>query len=231
MQILVLGMHRSGTSLTTRLINMMGAYFGPEGIAVDTRPDNPKGYWERKDILRINQAIIAHRGDIPQEIQSDIKRLILGMDAFRPWVAKDPRFCLTLPHWLPQLEVPVAVIVYRHPLEIARSLLSREGKPIDQGLVMWEQYATNLIRAAQDIPKIFTIHAAMMRAPATTVRTLYNDLIKNGIQGLRLPSDREILAFLDPTLHHEHAPETTPLTARQQHLCAILRGETPFRIL
>ena len=31
MQIIVLGMHRSGTSLVTRLINMMGAYFGPEG--------------------------------------------------------------------------------------------------------------------------------------------------------------------------------------------------------
>jgi hypothetical protein len=32
MQILVLGMHRSGTSMVARLLNMMGAYFAPEGV-------------------------------------------------------------------------------------------------------------------------------------------------------------------------------------------------------
>ena len=44
MQIIVLGMHRSGTSIVARLLNMMGAYFAPEGAAMPPTLDNPKGY-------------------------------------------------------------------------------------------------------------------------------------------------------------------------------------------
>ena len=50
MQLLVLGMHRSGTSMVTRLLNMAGAYFGPEGIATEANEENPKGFWERRDV-------------------------------------------------------------------------------------------------------------------------------------------------------------------------------------
>lgn len=49
MQLMVLGMHRSGTSVLTRVLNMMGAYFGPEGIIAATNDENPKGFWERRD--------------------------------------------------------------------------------------------------------------------------------------------------------------------------------------
>ena len=51
MQILVLGMHRSGTSMVARLLNMMGAYFAPEGVEMPAYPENPKGFWERQGVL------------------------------------------------------------------------------------------------------------------------------------------------------------------------------------
>jgi hypothetical protein len=51
MQILVLGMHRSGTSMVARLLNMMGTYFAPEGVEMPAHPENPKGFWERQDVL------------------------------------------------------------------------------------------------------------------------------------------------------------------------------------
>jgi hypothetical protein len=51
MQILVLGMHRSGTSMVARLLNMMGAYFAPEGVEMPAHPEKPKGFWERQDVL------------------------------------------------------------------------------------------------------------------------------------------------------------------------------------
>jgi hypothetical protein len=51
MEILVLGMHRSGTSVVARLLNMMGAYFGSESVELPPHPDNPKGFWERQDVL------------------------------------------------------------------------------------------------------------------------------------------------------------------------------------
>ena len=65
MQIIVLGMHRSGTSATARLINMMGAYFGPENISLHKTDDNPKGFWERRDVMRINASLI-HRKPIAE---------------------------------------------------------------------------------------------------------------------------------------------------------------------
>ena len=51
MQILVLGMHRSGTSMVARLLNMMGAYFAPQGVQMPAHPENPKDFWERQGVL------------------------------------------------------------------------------------------------------------------------------------------------------------------------------------
>jgi len=57
MQLVVLGMHRSGTSALTRLLNMMGAYFGSDDISTGSNTENPKGFWERRDIRQINEYI------------------------------------------------------------------------------------------------------------------------------------------------------------------------------
>ena len=59
MQSIILGMHRSGTSCVTRLVNMMGAYIAPEGIEMLSQPDNPKGFWERTDVMELNDEIDA----------------------------------------------------------------------------------------------------------------------------------------------------------------------------
>ena len=62
MQIFVCGMHRSGTSVIARLLNMLGVYFGPEGSGLAANADNPKGFWERADIVALNDAILADAG-------------------------------------------------------------------------------------------------------------------------------------------------------------------------
>ena len=59
MQIFILGMHRSGTSAVARLLNMMGAYFSPEGYELAAREENIKGFWERTDIMELNDAILS----------------------------------------------------------------------------------------------------------------------------------------------------------------------------
>ena len=62
MQLFVMGMHRSGTSLTARLLNLMGVYFGPEDALMEADRFNPKGYWERKDVYQLNKTILQHAG-------------------------------------------------------------------------------------------------------------------------------------------------------------------------
>jgi hypothetical protein len=244
MQILVLGMHRSGTSLTTRFINMMGAYFAPEGLALGLTPDNPKGFWERRDVMLVNDQLLHHfncswekidrldaenAGGISPKLQHTIKTILLGMDAHRPWVMKDPRLCVTLPAWLPSLEVPVAVIAWRNPLEVARSLQLRNNMSVEYALALWEYYAVHLIRNAAALPKIFVSYEAMKEMPVENIEALYNGLQTLGVQGLRLPSEREILAFLDTRLHRaKEADVKLALSDHQQHLSAMLRGKKAF---
>lgn len=244
MQIIVLGMHRSGTSLVTRIINMMGAYFGPEGISLGFHRDNPKGFWERKDVLYINEQLLKHfdatwhkvsnwdngrLADTPRALTRSIRRTILDMDAHRPWVMKDPRLCITLPCWLPWLEVPVAVITSRDPLAVAHSLGLRNRIPAEYAMAMWEYYAVHTLNNAAPLAKLFTSYEDMLRTPVETTRTLYESLLKQGVQGLRMPSEREILAFVEPRLQRATGePVPYEMSSHQKHLASMLRGEMPF---
>ena len=61
--ICVLGMHRSGTSLLARILNLIGVDLGPDEV-LTTEPvaDNPKGYWEHHEITAISDAILKRHG-------------------------------------------------------------------------------------------------------------------------------------------------------------------------
>ena len=135
MQLFVLGMHRSGTSMVTRLLNMMGAYFGPENVGMRPATDNLKGFWERRDVYELNEDLFNtqstswfqisdfHPDKLSKEqkeyYQKEASRIIFDMDSHRPWVIKDPRICLTFPLWKDLLEIPVCIHVHRNPYEVA----------------------------------------------------------------------------------------------------------------
>ena len=54
--VVVLGMHRAGTSLVTRGIKSLGIYMGDD--FVDPQFDNPRGYWEDRHIEDLNQRVL-----------------------------------------------------------------------------------------------------------------------------------------------------------------------------
>ena len=62
MQLFVLGMHRSGTSAVTSLIEGMGAYTGPASQGIGANDENPKGFFERRDVIDLNASILAASG-------------------------------------------------------------------------------------------------------------------------------------------------------------------------
>ena len=116
MTILILGMHRSGTSAITRLVGDMGAYIAPDALLLPTTDDNPQGFWERKDVLAINRALLSAQNcnwyhiegfdntrPPPPELRKPMQACINELSAHASFVVKDPRFCLTLPYWLNSL--------------------------------------------------------------------------------------------------------------------------------
>jgi hypothetical protein len=217
MQILVLGMHRSGTSMVARLLNMMRAYFAPEGASTGANQENPKGFWERRDVRALNDMLLHSAGadwyrlshftleKIPAATLAQFKieagRIILAMDAHRPWFLKEPRLCVLAPLWLELLEFPVCVLVNRSPLEVTKSLETRNGFSLSFGLALWERYNTAALNATRGHRRIQINHADLMADPVGTVRQLQEKLEELGLRGLRAPSDEEIRAFIDPSLY------------------------------
>ena len=245
MQILVLGMHRSGTSMVTRLLNLMGAYFGPEGSDVGASRENPKGFWERRDVLDLHEDVlravdsdwyrVAHfdLDTLPEHVRADFeiraKKIQLDLDAHTPWVMKDPRLCLLFPLWRPLLKNPVCVLVHRPPLQVGQSLKTRDGFPIVFGMALWEKYTQSALAGSAGLPRVLLAHQAVVRDPVGTAEKLYRALSERGVQGLRLPEPAEILAFVDPSLHREQGDETLQmafLTEPQRRLWTAMMDES-----
>jgi hypothetical protein len=218
MQIIILGMHRSGTSAVTRLINMLGAYVGEENVLMPPAEDNQKGYWERHDIWPINHAVMEHfggcwfcppdidpaafDGDAFSQLKLKAKALLSQLDARRPWVLKDPRMCMTFSFWRPLLERPICVLVIRHPISVARSLQERNRIPLPVGLAIWEKYVLQSLKDSAGMPRFIVDYDEVMRDPYGELQRIHERLVTLHVRGLKMPDPCEVAAFVDPTLHH-----------------------------
>ncbi len=140
---------------------------------------------------------------MPAELREQLRRIIFQMDTHRPWVLKDPRLCLTFPVWRPLLDVPVCVLPYRSPLAIARSLQSRNGLGLLQGIALWEQYTLAALAASKDLPRLVVSYEKLILDPKGVVSELYEGLCAMELMGLRKPSKREITAFIETRLQHQ----------------------------
>lgn len=139
--VVVLGMHRSGTSMITGLLQRMGLELGGPGTLLGAvKGENDKGFFERIQVINQNDQLMKEQGvnwslgvfrfDHLEAIRAALsdKRLFAeGMAALAfyndpanaPWAVKDPRLCFTLKFWMAFWKTPPAVlIVYRHPLEV-----------------------------------------------------------------------------------------------------------------
>jgi hypothetical protein len=218
-QIVVLGMHRSGTSAATRLLNMMGAYFGPASISTGLSWENPTGFWERRDVRQICDGVLHACGVdwwrparfLPEEVPGLVRRQALerwqavaeDLEAYRPWVVKEPRLCLLLPVLRPALDAPVALHVHREPLEVAASLRHRNHFPLHVGLALWEFYTVSALNASRDMPSVHVWYGDLLADAGGELARIHAALVDAGVTGLTLPDDAEVGAFLTEDLHRQ----------------------------
>ena len=218
MQIIVLGMHRSGTSTLARVLNLMGCYFGTETALTSSATDNPKGFWERKDVMEVNDLILGLAGgnwwkvdgldfdrinaDQLEMVNREIRNVVNRLDLHRPWFVKDPRLCLTLDFWRPHLERAVFVLAVRHPTPVARSLQKRNRMPVAYGQALWEFYNCFMLQQLNGSDYLPVRYEDMVQDPFSTATALHASLSGAGVRGLHRPNQQEVETFVDSSLCH-----------------------------
>ncbi len=242
-RIVVLGMHRSGTSCIGELLAAMGAYFGPSGMGTSGNIENPHGLFERKDLRQLCHFILKEAraewwatsrfapDQVPAEAFPQIDRMLNPMladlDAHEPWFIKEPRLCILLPMLRARLGNVVAVCAWRDPLEVAESLRTRDAMPIEFGIALWERY----VRAsfAAGVPSVIVSYNRLIVDPEATTRKLLADLTAFGVTGLRMPDAQQLARAVDPAFHRSRPRQRDAadiLSAPQRRLLAALdRGD------
>lgn len=225
--VIVLGMHRSGTSLLGGLLNKMGLQTG--GPLIQAAPDNPKGFFERIDIVLQDDTIMANQNvhyshntykyDALRGLQDILRQrdtkwfaegqrglTFLNNPQNYPWMLKDPRLCITLRTWLPLLNfVPAIVFTYRHPLDVAMSMNKRgfEHFKVNKGLRIWYVYNRRAIEQSNDLCRVITSHRKTMQQPEIELKRIYEELKTNcGVPVPHALERNEIASFVDINLQH-----------------------------
>jgi GT2 family glycosyltransferase len=235
--VFVLGMHRSGTSAVTRLVNLLGVPICQEDDLIPATTSNPRGHWESDTLVRVNDSLLSELGrtwwcpprlgSVFNSDTSEPRELFRAVYPSDQWVWKDPRTCITLPFWLAALpEQPVAILILRNPLEIAASLEARNEFPTNVSLALWERYMHHALSAIAGLPTATVRFEDLIIAPVQTAKRLQAFLSGHDIVA-RLPRTDEIVAFIDPQLRHE-VSTTNPvssdstLSGQQAELAALL---------
>ena len=207
--IAILGMHRSGTSLLAGALQECGLDLGE----VSTRsPANEKGNRESWLLTALHEDLLREAGggwDRPPEhpvawgpLHCSIRDLYVGLFAGRPvWGFKDPRLLFCLEGWRDALPGLECVGIFRHPLEVARSLVQRTPMrfTIEKGLDLWLAYNRRLLEWHERTGCPLLEYGDDAAA--------FNAAVLRLARRLRLPvaADPGELTFYEPRLRHQRA--------------------------
>lgn len=217
MIVLVIGMHRSGTSAVAGILHLNGIAMGSEkSIRPKPLPQNPKGFYENYDFRKINDSILKRAGYRVKSFSTEIpavhasarivakmgKLVEKQMSEYEDWGWKDPRTCLTLDNWLSiiremdELEKTSVVFVTRRAAAVAQSLKERNGLDLDEGLTLWRLYNERALEVTErfEVATFFLSYEALLTDPQSVCAQLFGFLGSD--------FDRDIVDdFIDPHLN------------------------------
>jgi len=172
--VIVLGMHRSGTSLAAEMLVRLGAH--TRARLLEPNKSNERGYWEDADVVDLHDSIFAtlerpwgdwsailpltsgwpeHPAVLP--FRRRLEKLISSTldSATGPWMFKDPRLCRLLPLWraiAQDLDFDLsAVLSVRSPKSVAASLAARDKIPVSLGRLLWLVHYLDCCRFGADL--------------------------------------------------------------------------------
>ena len=221
--ILILGMHRSGTSAMTGAMVQLGVV-APLTL-MPASNGNERGYWESFRIATLHDELLAATGSSWHDWRAFDKtwHSSAAGDAFRTrakslldeefggaelFAFKDPRLCRLLPFWVTALEemqiAPLVVIPIRSPLEVAQSLAKRDGFSLEKGLLLWLRHVLDAERESRQFPRAVVSMDDLLEDWRGAIIKI------SGLLGIEWPAFGEanaaaVDAFLSHDLRHQNA--------------------------
>lgn len=179
--IMVLGMHRSGTSALTRAISLLGAGLPKNSIPADS--NNANGYWEPTPLTLLNDQMLIEAGSRWDDwrpfdldslspprakfFKSEIARIVgeeYGDEGLI--VLKEPR----ISRFVPLYEAILAsmnfqmryVLTVRNPLSVVASLNKRDGMTSAFGSLLWLRYVLDAEKATRGAARVFLSYESLI---------------------------------------------------------------------
>ncbi|OOE73698.1 glycosyltransferase [Salinivibrio sp. ML290] len=216
--VVVLGMHRSGTSALTKALEVLGVSLSenlmPEGEF------NPKGHWEDLDIVAINDKLLAYYGCVwfsPYQPELDlddpfvdalideaVALLLTRIETLGYYGFKDPRTSRLLAFWQAVFAraavSPKYVYALRNPLDIVKSLQKRDQFAELHGYLLWAHHTFDNLTLLSDQPVYWVPFEALLQSPRKVMAELTKFI------ALPPAPEKALEAFcqdyIDPTLCH-----------------------------
>lgn len=179
--LIVLGMHRSGTSALAGVLGHLGAAL-PKDLMAPAEM-NAKGFFESNRITGLNERLLKQVGrswwdprPVPSAWFDSLEAAALLDEAVAAleadygdaplFVMKDPRICRLLPFWRTALDCfgaqPLVVHTHRRVLDVADSLTRWADYEAEYGLVLWALHVLDAEKASHDMTRSFTCYEALM---------------------------------------------------------------------
>lgn len=196
--LVIVGSYRSGTSVATRAVNLLGMPVTHYSDLVPPAAAIPTGFWESALMNRHNEWLLRQVGGSwcfpPCKEKSEkllardqwlpaSRNLFRHVHRTRQWAWKEPRLCLTLPWWRKVLpEICCGIFMVRHPLECAASSRECLGVDEDWGLAIWERYIRQALSGLAGLPVKVSTYESFQRMPLLWGETVLEMLSGTGLR-------------------------------------------------
>lgn len=193
--LLVLGMHRSGTSVLTSIIATLGVGISRDLLGSDA--NNEAGYWESYVVNRQMERLLKAAGSswhdwrpldlssVPAADLEAIRGVLVQevrarLDADPVWVLKDPRNCRAVPLWKEIVDEaggePLFLLAVRRPSEVAASLARRDDMPREKALMLWARHVLDAEYETRGEQRATVSHDALMEDWHATLKPTFETL-------------------------------------------------------
>ncbi|MCF6172211.1 MAG: sulfotransferase domain-containing protein [Campylobacteraceae bacterium] len=216
--ILVLGMHRSGTSALTGVLNMLDVYLGSELMGATFA--NEQGYFENNHLFRLNEKLLSqiasswddtfyNESKVENMKETDeLKETIQKEFEFaNVFAIKDPRLIFLFPVYkkiLEELNIEVKIILpYRNPIEVANSLNKRDDMSLEKGMLLWVYHFLLAEKQSREHQRVFVGFDELLDDTQSVINHISNKLDLKFITKYK-KQKKQIAEFLEPSLKHHN---------------------------